>query len=100
MSSAARSRASIPLALIILDNSEFNLHRTELDLHDAYPTLAISIVLADVCDTVAVERVLSNAHRPDVVFHAAAYKQVPMLENHVREAVRVNTLGTQSVART
>ena len=86
-----------PSRLIILDNSESNLHRTELDLHDAYPTLAISIVLADVCDTVAVERVFER-YRPDVVFHAAAYKQVPMLENHVREAVRVNTLGTQSVA--
>ena len=86
-----------PSRLIIVDNSEFNLHRTELDLRDAYPTLAISIVLADICDTVAVERVFER-FRPDVVFHAAAYKQVPMLESQVREAVRVNTLGTQTVA--
>ena len=86
-----------PSRLIIVDNSEFNLHRTELDLRDAYPTLAISIVLADVCDAVAVECVFER-HRPEIVFHAAAYKQVPMLENHVREAIRVNTLGTQTVA--
>ena len=86
-----------PSRLIVVDNSEFNLHRTDLDLHDAYPTLVVSIVLADVCDTVAIERVFER-YRPDVVFHAAAYKQVPMLENHVREAVRVNTLGTQTVA--
>ena len=86
-----------PARLVIVDISEFNLHRTELELRDAYPTLAISIVLADICDTVAVERVFER-YRPDIVFHAAAYKQVPMLESHVREAVRVNTLGTQTVA--
>ena len=87
-----------PSRLVIVDASEFNLHRIELDLRDAYPALSTSSVLADVCDTVAVER-LFERHRPDVVFHAAAYKQVPMLENHVREAIRVNTLGTQTVAR-
>ena len=87
-----------PSRLIIVDASEFNLHRIELDLRDASPALSTSIVLADVCDTVAVGRVFER-HRPDVVFHAAAYKQVPMLESHVREAVRVNTLGTQTVAR-
>ena len=88
-----------PARLVIMDISEFNLHRIELDLRNACPALAISIVLADVCDTVGVARAFER-HRPDVVFHAAAYKQVPMLENHVREAVRVNTLGTQTVART
>ena len=86
-----------PSRLVIVDASEFNLHRIELNLRDAYPALSTSSVLADVCDTVAVER-LFERHRPDVVFHAAAYKQVPMLENHVREAIRVNTLGTQTVA--
>ena len=87
-----------PARLIIVDASEFNLHRIELALRATHPALSTSIVLADVCDTVAVDR-LFERHRPDVVFHAAAYKQVPMLENHVREAVRVNTLGTQTVAR-
>ena len=87
-----------PCRLIVMDLSELNLHRIELDLRDAHPTLAISIVLADICDAVAVDR-LFGRHRPDVVFHAAAYKQVPMLEDHVREAVRVNALGTQTVAR-
>ena len=86
-----------PSRLVIVDISELNLHRIELDLRNSYPALAISIVLADICDAVAVSR-LFERHRPDVVFHAAAYKQVPMLEDHVREAVRVNTLGTQTVA--
>ena len=88
-----------PARLVIMDISEFNLHRIELELRNACPALAISIVLADVCDTVGVARVFER-HRPDIVFHAAAYKQVPMLEQHVREAVRVNALGTQTVART
>jgi len=87
-----------PSRLIVVDASEFNLHRIELDLRATHPALSISIVLADVCDTVAIHR-LFERHRPDVVFHAAAYKQVPMLESHVREAVRVNTLGAQTVAR-
>ena len=87
-----------PARLIIMDISEFNLHRVETALRAAYPALAISIVLTDICDTTAVDRGFER-HRPDIVFHAAAYKQVPMLENHVREAIRVNTLGTQTVAR-
>ena len=87
-----------PARLVIMDISEFNLHRIELALRDAYPALSMSVVLGDVCDRVGVDRVF-ELHRPDVVFHAAAYKQVPMLEGHVREAVRVNTLGTQTVAR-
>ena len=88
-----------PARLVIMDISEFNLHRIELELRNAFPALVISIALTDVCDTVGVARVFGR-HRPDIVFHAAAYKQVPILEQHVREAVRVNTLGTQTVART
>lgn len=87
-----------PTRLVILDISEFNLHRIELELRDRHPALPISIALADICDAIAVDRVFER-HCPDVVFHAAAYKHVPMLEDHVREAVRVNTLGTQTVAR-
>lgn len=87
-----------PARLIVVDVSEFNLHRIEIELRDAHPELSMSLVLADVCDAVAVDRIFEH-HRPDVVFHAAAYKQVPMLENHLREAVRVNALGTQTVAR-
>ena len=87
-----------PARLVVVDAGELNLHRIELDLGEAYPALATSVVLADICDAVAVARIFER-HRPEVVFHAAAYKQVPMLERHVREAVRVNTLGTRTVAR-
>ena len=87
-----------PSRLIIMDASEFNLHRIELALRDAFPALPLSAVLGDISDRVAVEH-LFDRHRPEVVFHAAAYKQVPILESHVREAVRVNALGTRTVAR-
>ena len=87
-----------PSHLIVLDISEFNLYRIHLELRDDYPTLALSMVLADICDTSSVERVFER-YSPEVVFHAAAYKQVPILESHLREAVRVNAFGTQTVAR-
>ena len=86
-----------PSRLVIVDVSEFNLYRIHLELGGACPHLPLSIVLADVCDTIAVERVFER-YGPDVVFHAAAYKHVPMLEGQVREAIRVNVLGTHAVA--
>lgn len=88
-----------PSRLILVDNSEFNLYQIERSLRDAYPVLAFSIVLADICDAVAVGRIFER-YDPDVVFHAAAYKHVPMLEGHMREAVRVNALGTQTIVDT
>jgi len=87
-----------PARLVIVDISEFNLHRVQLELSDAHPALACSMVLADVCDEAAIERTFAR-YGPEVVFHAAAYKQVPILESHLREAVRVNALGTQTVAQ-
>ena len=88
-----------PGALIVADNSEFNLYtilaefRQPQNLH-----LNFHAILVDVCDPIAVRR-LFERYRPDLVFHAAAYKQVPMLENQEREAVRVNVFGTENVAR-
>ena len=84
--------------LVVVDSSEFNLHRLDAELRDTFPALARSIALADVSDEAAMDR-LFERDKPDVVFHAAAYKQVPLLERHVREAVRVNVLGTETVAR-
>ena len=86
-----------PARLVIVDVSEFNLYQAGLALGDAYPDLVFSAVIADVCDPAAMNRIFER-HAPDIVFHAAAYKQVPILEEHLREAVRVNTLGTRTVA--
>jgi FlaA1/EpsC-like NDP-sugar epimerase len=87
-----------PLELMVLDNGEYNLYRIEMELHRDYPDLALQARLADVCDVQAVEHHLS-AFQPDVVFHAAAYKHVPLLQHHIREAVRNNVFGTINMAR-
>lgn len=85
-----------PSRLVVVDVNESGLHRTEAELRDAYPALPLSIVLADICDAAAVKCIFRR-YAPDIVFHAAAYKHVPMLESHMREAVRVNGLGTQTM---
>ena len=86
-----------PAALVLFENSEFNLYSIELDLRERFPNLSLHAHLGDITDKVATERVFDR-YCPQVVFHAAAYKHVPMLENQIREAVRNNVLGTQIVA--
>ena len=89
----ARQVASFtPSALLALDNDETHLH----DLLVTLPMKATSI-LADVRDRARMQEVLTD-HRPDVVFHAAAHKHVPILEEHPQEAVATNVLGTANVA--
>lgn len=86
-----------PAALILFENCEFNLYAVELDLRERFPQLSLHAHLGDITDKVATERALKK-YCPQVVFHAAAYKHVPMLEGQVREAVRNNILGTKIVA--
>ncbi len=86
-----------PARLIIFEQSEFNLYAIELELRREFPALSLEISLGDVTDAVAVNRVFES-HRPSVIFHAAAYKHVPMLENQVRAAVVNNVLGTRMLA--
>ncbi len=97
-SELCRQVASVdPKKLIVLDHSEFNLFTIDLELARKFPNLDRVMVLGDVCDTAGVSTVL-QAHAPDVIFHAAAYKHVPMLENQVRAAVWNNVIGTWTVA--
>jgi FlaA1/EpsC-like NDP-sugar epimerase len=86
-----------PSHLILLDSSEFNLYSIENELLKNFPRIEITRWLNDVVDQVAIERLFRQS-RPEVVFHAAAYKHVPMLEDQVREAAMNNILGTRSVA--
>lgn len=90
--------ASRPRRLLVADNSEYNLYRIDMELRDTYPQVAIECRLLDVTDTKAV-RELFRSERPQVVFHAAAFKHVPLLEHQIRPAIRNNILGTETVAR-
>lgn len=89
--------ALYPKKLLIIDNAEFNLYSIEQELGAKYPRTQIELLLASVTDRAAIE---FNFRRfsPHIVFHAAAYKHVPMLENQVRIAVQNNVMGTQVVA--
>jgi FlaA1/EpsC-like NDP-sugar epimerase len=86
-----------PARLIVLDQAESPLYFVHLELAQAQPGLTVIPVVADVADPGRMERVFAR-YRPDFVFHAAAYKHVPLMENNVVEAVRNNVLGTLSVA--
>ena len=86
-----------PAHLILLDSGEFNLYSIEMELAKKFPRLRISRCLNDVVDRPAIEKVFAES-RPEIVFHAAAYKHVPMLEDQVREAARNNVLGTRTMA--
>jgi FlaA1/EpsC-like NDP-sugar epimerase len=86
-----------PSRLIIYEQSEYNLYAIERELRQSFPVLALSAVLGDIGDAVAVNDVFET-FRPRRVFHAAAYKHVPMLESQLRQAVANNVLGTDVVA--
>lgn len=87
-----------PQELILLDHSEFNLFEISRELDSVVSGSSLKVLLADIGDSAAVDRILAET-QPHVVFHAAAYKHVPMLEGQVREAVQNNVLGTATIAR-
>ena len=98
-SELARQIASIhPASLIICDQTETGLYELEYELQkNFYLGNSLKVFLGDVKD----ENAMNNMFRqflPNVVFHAAAYKHVPMMENHPSEAVRNNVLGTKTIA--
>jgi FlaA1/EpsC-like NDP-sugar epimerase len=87
-----------PATLVIIENNEFNLYTLKQELHANYPALKFQGHLADITDEPAINHIMSIC-KPDTVFHAAAYKHVPLLETHIRMAVRNNVLGTSTVAK-
>ncbi len=86
-----------PGRLVLFENNEYNLYAIELELRRRFPDLMLSACLGDVRDEASVANVFSR-FEPAIVFHAAAYKHVPMLEHQVREAVENNVLGTRILA--
>lgn len=92
--------ALCPDRLIIFDSCEYNLYRIERELlSNSGAGNRVSTVLGDVADRDFVGSVFSR-YEPSVVFHAAAYKHVPLLEAQIRSAVRNNVRGTRVVADT
>ncbi|ODU99660.1 MAG: multidrug MFS transporter [Thiobacillus sp. SCN 63-57] len=87
-----------PAKLVLFEQSELALYAMEQELPQHFSQLKIVPVIGDVKNAVWVSQVMAE-HRPAVVFHAAAYKHVPLMENdNAWEAVRNNVLGTQVVA--
>jgi len=86
-----------PRMLLLFEHSEFNLYSVELELRRDYPGLILIPILGDIGDRLLVDRVLGQ-HRPEVIFHAAAYKHVPLLEGQSRSAVLNNVFGTAVLA--
>jgi len=88
-----------PSRLVLLEANEFAMYALEQEFRAQHPGLAIHCAMGDVKDAGRM-RQLMRQHRPDVLFHAAAYKHVPLMENdNVWEAVRNNVLGTLVTAR-
>lgn len=86
-----------PSHMALVDNGEFNLYRIDLDIRAAAPEVSFATILCDVRDRDEVNRVVSR-ERPDVIFHAAALKHVPLVEHNVLEGMKTNILGTRNVA--
>jgi len=87
-----------PSRLVFFELSEFALYQIEQEFHAAHPDLAIVCVVGDIRNRARVDQILSE-YRPKVLFHAAAYKHVPLMEEeNAWEAVQNNVLGTYAVA--
>jgi FlaA1/EpsC-like NDP-sugar epimerase len=86
-----------PQKIIIFDQAESPLYDLELELSEKHNFTNFEIVIGDITNIVRVRRVFET-FRPDVVFHAAAYKHVPMMENNPSESIITNVYGTKLIA--
>lgn len=86
-----------PEKIILLDQAESPLYEIENELKSNYPELNFETVIADVTNRERLEKVFAHFH-PAYIFHAAAYKHVPLMEDNPYEAYNTNILGTKNVA--
>jgi len=86
-----------PKSLVLLDHSENGLFHINLELEGKLPGVEIELVVADIRDRDKMDKIFKK-YMPEVVFHAAAHKHVPMMEFHPDEAVMNNIMGTKNVA--
>lgn len=87
-----------PRRLVLFDQAESDLFRIDLELRNRFPAVQVIPRIGDIRDGRRVEEVIHH-FRFDSIFHAAAYKHVPMMEHHPIEAVRANVLGTWNLVR-
>ncbi len=87
-----------PTHISLLDNGELALYRIDLEFDENWPNLSRSTILGDVRDGTRLATVFQR-EQPDLVFHAAAFKHVPMVEENPNEGVLTNVMGTANVAR-
>jgi FlaA1/EpsC-like NDP-sugar epimerase len=86
-----------PGKMILLDQAETPLHYQELEFHENFPGISVEFIIVDICNKTRMESIFS-AFRPDIVYHAAAYKHVPAMESNPSEAIITNVLGTKIIA--
>ncbi|KJS66607.1 MAG: polysaccharide biosynthesis protein [Peptococcaceae bacterium BICA1-7] len=86
-----------PSLLIVLGHGENSIHKIWHELGRNFPELNLVIEIADVRDSERIEHIF-NRYQPQVVFHAAAHKHVPLMEMHPVESVKTNVFGTRNVA--
>ncbi len=86
-----------PSSLVIVDQNEFNLYTIDMELRQKFPYLSLTCLLQDITDAVGLNTIFQN-HQPQIVFHAAAYKHVPLMESQFRAGVINNILGTRLLA--
>ena len=88
-----------PEELILLGHGENSIFETYLELLESYPSLKMQTIIADIRDLSRMDSEFKK-HHPNVVFHAAAHKHVPLMEKNITECVFNNVLGTQNVLKT
>ena len=86
-----------PSKIILVDQAESPLYEIEMELHDKYNTQPYEIIIGDIRNKGRMENVFTT-FKPQIVFHAAAYKHVPMMENNPSESILTNIYGTKVVA--
>ncbi|MGV3697938.1 polysaccharide biosynthesis protein [Flavobacterium sp.] len=86
-----------PYKIIILDQAESPLHSLQLEIAELVSEVKIRTVLADIKDYNSLELVFEK-YKPDFVYHAAAYKHVPLMEENPAQAIHTNVIGTKNLA--
>lgn len=83
--------------IVLLDQAETPMHDMQIEMEDKYPDVKISLYVADVQNHKRLDQAFSR-FKPSYVFHAAAYKHVPMMERNPQEAILTNVMGTKNLA--